>query len=232
MAISTKTKEYVALTYAKYFGRTADADTISNYASIGKTSNILKQIIKDSNIEQYSVHGDDLKAEVHNEFQNLFSRNADNKELQKYVKVLQKGKNLPINSIVKKATKFDKDVYDNKQEIAEYVAKNGGGVFDLSKVTKTNPIKVESLTSLDDLRAKIDALPDNDGIASSFDGKTFSLTASADTGSKFVGTEKGDIYYAFDTLVGGVSTTAVNAFEIALSSTGAGVLLKLGNNSV
>ncbi|MGJ0377255.1 bluetail domain-containing putative surface protein [Aliarcobacter cryaerophilus] len=196
MAISTKTKEYVALTYAKYFGRTADADTISNYASIGKTSKILKQIIKDSNIEQYSVHGDDLKAEVHNEFQNLFSRNADNTELEKYVKVLKKGKDLPINSIVKKATKFDKDVYNNKQAIAKYVAENGGGVFDLSKVTKLNPIKVESLTSLTDLQTKIEALPENSKVPSTFDGETYILTEGVDTGKDFVGTSKNDEFVA------------------------------------
>ena len=126
MANLTKTEKYVALTYAKYFGKTATKGIIDDYVSIGKTSKILNQIIKNADIEQYKVHGDDLQAEVHKTFQNLFSRNADNKELQKYVKVLQKGKDLPINSIVKKATKFDKDVYDNKQEIAEYVAKNGG----------------------------------------------------------------------------------------------------------
>lgn len=196
MANLTKTEKYVALTYAKYFGKTATKGIIDDYVSIGKTSKILQQIISDADKEQYKVHGDDLQAEVHNTFQNLFSRNATNKELEKYVKVLEKGKDLPINSIVKKATKFDKDVYNNKQEIAEYVAKNGGAEIDLSKVTKANPIDVGSLTSLADLQAKIDALPDNDGIPSSFDGKTFTLTASSDTGSKFVGTEKGDIFKA------------------------------------
>lgn len=213
MAILTKTEKYVAETYARYFGKTADANTIKDYVSIGKTSEILKQIIKDSNIEQYSVHGDDLKAEVHNEFQNLFSRNADNTELEKYVKVLQKGKDLPINSIAKKATKFDKDVYNNKQEIAKYVAENGGGVFDLSKVTKLNPIKVESLTSLADLQAKIDALPENSKVPSTFDGETYILTEGVNTGKDFVGTSKNDEFVAkkgtwgvADTIDGGKGT--------------------------
>ena len=194
MAISTKTKEYVALTYAKYFGRTADADTISNYVSIGKTSKILKQIIEDADIEQYNVHGNDLQAEVHNEFQNLFSRNATNKELEKYVKVLQKGKNLPINSIVKKASKFDNDVYKNKQEIAKFVAENGGAVVDLSKVTKANLIDVKSLASLTDLQSKIDALPENSNVPSAFDGKAFMLTEGVDSGKDFVGTAKDDLF--------------------------------------
>lgn len=180
MAILTKTEKYVAETYARYFGKTADANTIKDYVSIGKTSKILQQIIEDADIAQYNVHGNDLQAEVHNEFQNLFSRNATNKELEKYVKVLQKGKNLPINSIVKKASKFDKDVYKNKQEIAKFVAENGGGVFDLSKVTKLNPIKVESLTSLTDLQTKIDALPENSKVPSTFDGETHILTTGVD----------------------------------------------------
>ncbi len=191
MANLTKTEKYVALTYAKYFGKTATKGIIDDYVSIGKTSKILNQIIQDADIEQYKIHGDNLQAEVHNTFQNLFSRNADNKELQKYVKVLQKGKNLPINSIVKKATKFDKDVYKNKQAIAEYVAKNGGGVFDLSKVTKANPINVESLTSLTDLQARIDALPENDFVPTVFDGQSYNLTDGLDN---LPGTNKNDIF--------------------------------------
>lgn len=191
MANLTKTKKYVALTYAKYFGKTATKGIIDDYVSIGKTSKILNQIIKDADIEQYKVHGDDLQAEVHNTFQNLFSRNADNKELQKYVKVLQKGKDLPINSIVKKATKFDKDVYNNKQAIAEYVDEKGGAEIDLSKVTKANPIDVKSLTSLTDLQAKIDALPENDFVPTAFDGKSYNL---ADGQDNFTGTNKNDIF--------------------------------------
>lgn len=213
MAISTKTKEYIALEYAKYFGRTATESIIDYYGSIGKTSKILNQIIKDADIEQYKVHGDDLQAEVHNTFQNLFSRNADNKELQKYVKVLQKGKNLPINSIVKKATKFDKDVYNNKQEIAKFVAKNGGGVFDLSKVTKANPIDVKSLTSLTDLQTKIDALPENSNVPSTFDGETYMLTAGVNTGKDFVGTEKGDVFNAVDNTSGFATWTIADSID-------------------
>lgn len=213
MAISTKTKEYIALEYAKYFGRTADKGIIDYYGSIGKTSKILNQIIKDADIEKYSVHGDDLQAEVHNVFQNLFSRKADNKELQKYVKVLQKGKNLPINSIVKKATKFDKDVYENKKAIAEYVYKNGGGVFDLSKVTKANPIDVKSLTSLTDLQTKIDALPENSNVPSTFDGETYILTEGVDSGKKFVGTAKNDLFTADDTVAAKVVTSLADSLD-------------------
>lgn len=205
MANLTKTEKYVALTYAKYFGKTATKGIIDDYVSIGKTSKILDQIIKDADIEQYKVHGDDLQAEVHNTFQNLFSRNADNKELQKYVKVLQKSKNLPINSIVKKATKFDKDVYNNKQEIAEYVYKNGGEVFDLSKVTKANLIDVGSLTSLTDLQAKIDALPENDFVPTVFDGQSINLTDGQDN---FTGTNKNDIFTGSSSTAGSKLDTA------------------------
>ena len=160
---------------------------------LGKTSKILQQIRDDANIEQYNVHGNDLQAEVHNAFQNLFSRNAFNIELEKYVKVLQKSKNLPINSIVKKVSKFDKDVYENKQEIAKFVFVKGGAVkeFDLSKVTKANPIDVKSLASLDDLEAEIGKLPDNDFVPTVFDGLSYNLTDGQDN---LPGTNKNDIF--------------------------------------
>lgn len=66
-----------------------------------------------------------------------FGRNADKIEMNKYKKVVEKGKNLPINSIYKSAAKTDKAVYNNKMAVAAKYAELGGkGDLDLSKISK------------------------------------------------------------------------------------------------
>ena len=103
---------------------------------------------------------------------------------------------LPINSIVKSAAKTDKKVYDNKKAVALKNAELGGAELDLSKISKDNLIDLKTVTTLADLQAKVAALPDNSGVPSSFDGKTFVLTTSVDTGKDFVGTAKNDEFIA------------------------------------
>lgn len=204
MAILTKTEKYVAETYAKYFGRAADADTIKAYGlkengKAEKASVILANIIAAADAEKTGLEIDEF---VNNAFQNLFGRNANTKEMSKYSKVVDAGKDLPINAIVKSAVKADKDVYNNKLEVAAKYAELGGkGDLDLSKISKGNLIKdIKTVTKLDDLLAKYEALAGNsNGIPSSFDGKTFILTEGVDAGKDFTGTNKGDLFIADNT---------------------------------
>jgi S-layer protein len=199
--IMTKSQiKFVVESYAKYFGRAADADKIDYYGlkengKAEKASEILKNIIADADAEKAELSTSDF---VNNAFQNLFGRNATTKEMNKYSKVIDAGKNLPINSIVKSAAKVDKDVYNNKLEVAAKYAELGGkGDLDLSKISKGNLIKdIKTVTTLADLQAKYVALADNSGIPSSFDGKTFFLTTGVDAGKDFIGTNKGDLFTA------------------------------------
>lgn len=192
----TKNEKYIVDMYVRYFGRAADAATIANYAADKKTSVILKNIIADADAEKAELSTSDF---VNNAFQNLFGRNATTKEMNKYSKVIEKGKNLPINSIVKSAAKADKAVYNNKKAVAlKYAELGGTEQLDLSKISKGNLIDLKTVTTLADLQAKVDALPENNGVPSSIDGKTYILTASIDSGKDFVGTSKNDLFLAVD----------------------------------
>ncbi|WP_066358724.1 beta strand repeat-containing protein [Aliarcobacter cryaerophilus] len=202
----TKNEKYIVDMYVRYFGRAADAATIADYAADKKTSVILKNIIADADAEKSDL---DTEAFVNNAFQNLFGRNATTKEMNKYSKVIEKGKNLPINSIYKSAAKADKDVYKNKLEVAAKYAELGGkGDFDLSKISKGNSIDLKTITTLADLDAAIAALPENSSVPSAFDGKTYNLTTGVDT---LTGTNKDDTFLA---------TNAETQFSIADSIDG------------
>ena len=193
MAKLTKNEEYVAKMYFSYFGKAADADTIKAYGlkengKSEKASVILRNIIDDADVEKNDLSTKDF---VNNAFQNLFGRNATTKEMNKYSKVVDKGNDLPINSIVKSAAKTDKAVNKNKLEVAAKYADLGGkGDLDLSKISKGNTVDLNKVFTLTDLTNAIEKLADNSGIPSSFDGKTFVLTESVDAGKDFTGTTK------------------------------------------
>lgn len=204
--IMTKSqKEFVVKSYAKYFGRAADADTIKYYGEkdngkAEKASKVLNNIITDAGVYK----GDIPDKQVVNEaFQNLFGRDAYTTEMNKYIKFVEKGKDLPINSIVKSAAKTDKAVYNNKMAVAVRYAELGGkGDLDLSKISKGNLIDLnflKTVTKADDLKAKVYDLPEISGVPSAFDGKTYTLTTDIDSGKKFVGTSKNDLFIADDT---------------------------------
>lgn len=176
--------------YVRYFGRAADAQTIASYAEHKKTSVILKNIIADADAEKDL----DTTEFVNNAFQNLFGRKANTKEMNKYSKVIEKGKNLPINSIVKSAAKADKAVYNNKKAVAlKYAELGGTKELDLSKISKGNLVDLNKVFTLTDLTNAIENLADNSGIPSAFDGKAFILTTGADP---ITGTAKNDIFVA------------------------------------
>ncbi len=234
----TKNEKYIVDMYVRYFGRAADAATIATYAEDKKTSVILKNIIADADAEKAELSTSDF---VNNAFQNLFGRNATTKDMNKYSKVVEKGKDLPINSIVKSAAKADKAVYDNKIAVANKNAELGGAELDLSKISKGNLIDLNFLntvTKAADLKAKVDALADNSGIPSSFDGKTFFLTTGVDAGKDFTGTNKGDLFIAdnsvtvktsaADTLDGGKGVDTFKLYDDATGTT-AGSLPTLKN---
>lgn len=208
MAKLTKNEEYIVDMYVRYFGRAADTATIATYAEDKKTSVILKNIIADADAEKGQIETADF---VNNAFQNLFGRIANTKEMNKYSKVIDAGKDLPINSIVKSAAKTDKKVYDNKKAVAlKYAELGGTEQLDLSKISKDNIIELNFLntvTKAADLKAKVGALPGNSGVPSSFDGKTFVLTTSVDTGKDFVGTAKNDEFIASDAGLNGTTPT-------------------------
>lgn len=187
--------KFVVESYAKYFGRAADAQTIKDYGlkengKSEKASTILKNIIADADAEKAELSTSDF---VNNAFQNLFGRNATTKEMNKYSKVVDAGKDLPINAIVKAAKKADKGVYDNKIAVANKNAELGGAELDLSKISKSNTVDLNFLntvTKAADLKAKIDALPENSNVPSAFDGKAFVLTTGVDN---ITGTAKNDL---------------------------------------
>lgn len=198
-------KEFVVKSYAKYFGRAADADTIKYYGEkdngkAEKASKVLNNIITDAGVYK----GDIPDKQVVNEaFQNLFGRDAYTTEMNKYIKFVEKGKDLPINSIVKSAAKTDKAVYNNKMAVAVKYAELGGkGDLDLSKISKGNLIELNFLntvTKAADLKAKVYDLPENSGVPSAFDGETIILTTNVDTGKDFVGTAKDDTFLSSST---------------------------------
>lgn len=206
----TKNEKYIVDMYVRYFGRAADAATIATYAEDKKTSVILKNIIADADAEKAELSTSDF---VNNAFQNLFGRNATTKEMNKYSKVIEKGKNLPIQSIVKSATKTDKAVYDNKIAVANKNAELGGAELDLSKISKGNTVDLNKVFTLTDLTNAIGNLADNSGIPSSFDGKTFVLTTGVDAGKDFTGTNKGDLFIADNSVAGTVNASAADTLD-------------------
>lgn len=168
--------KFVAESYAKYFGRAPGADEIDYYGlkdngEAEKASKVLTNIIDDADVYKGNIPDEQY---VNEAFQNLFGRDAYRKEINKYKKFVEKGKDLPINSIVKKASKTDKAVYDNKMAVAVKYAELGGkGYLDLSKISKGNLVDLNKVDTLTDLDNAIHKLGDNSGIPSSFDGKTF-----------------------------------------------------------
>ncbi len=207
----TKNEKYIVDMYVRYFGRAADAAKIATYAEDKKTSVILKNIIADADAEKAELSTSDF---VNNAFQNLFGRNATTKEMNKYSKVVDAGKDLPIQSIVKSATKTDKAVYDNKIAVAAKYAELGGkGDLDLSKISKGNTVDLNKVVTLTDLTNAIANLADNSGIPSSFDGKTFVLTEGVDTGKDFIGTNKNDLFVADNSVTGKVNGSAADTLD-------------------
>lgn len=195
MAKLTKNEKYIVEMYVRYFGKAPTKAQIDEYAEVGKPKEILNQIMGDANDAKPSnITYDDYIDSI---FQNLFGRPASGPEKTKYAKTYDKKGDLPINSIVKSAKKSDKDVYQTKKLVALLIAEEGSTTdFDLDKITNNtykkiyNPKTKKLSVDVAELKTKIDAMPDN------ANGQTFMLTASADTGSKFVGTEKGDIFKA------------------------------------
>ena len=237
--------KFVAESYAQYFGRAADADTNKVYGlkengKAEKKSVILENIIADADVEKGQIDPADF---VNNAFQNLFGRDATTKDINKYSKVIEKGENLPINSIVKSAAKTDKAVYNNKMAVAVKYAELGGkGDLDLSKISKGNTVDLNFLntvTKAADLKAKIETLADNSGIPSSFDGKTFVLTEGVDAGKDFTGTNKGDLFIAdatskitasaADTLDGGKGVDTFKVYDATGPTVGLKTLPTLKN---
>ncbi len=88
--------------------------------------------------------------------------------MNKYSKVVEKGKNLPINSIVKSAAKADKGAYEAKKAIAIMLAEQENTTnYNLDKITKdtyadvynlkTKKLLVDTIT----FRTKLEAMPEN-----------------------------------------------------------------------
>lgn len=186
--------------YVRYFGKTPTKAQIDEYAEVGKPKEILNQIMGDANDAKPSnITYDDYIDSI---FQNLFGRPASGPEKTKYAKTYDKEGVLPINSIVKSAKKSDKDVYQTKKLVALLIAEKGSTTdLDLDKITKDtykeiyNPKTKKLVGTLAEVKTIVDAMEDN------VTGQTFNLTAGVDMGSKFVGTEKGDIYYSLDALI-------------------------------
>jgi len=190
----TKNEIYIVDQYVKYFGKTADVATIAKYSAFTKASTILKEIKADADNAKTGLSTTEY---VNSVFNNLFGRNATRKEMNKYSKLVEKGKDLPINSIVKKAASNDKAVYANKLAVATQAAEKGATTsIDLSKISDTNKVTVVSSDTATDLQTKIDALPVNNFVPSTEAGQTFMLTANADT--TFAATEKADTFNSYD----------------------------------
>ena len=201
MANLTK-NEYIVDMYVRYFGKAPSVAEIAKYNKFGKPKLILTEIIGDADDSKAGLTTEEF---VNNAFQNLFGRDATTKEMNKYSKVVDKGKDLPINAIVKAAKKSDKGVYEAKKAIAIMLAeKENTTNYNLDKITKDTyadvyNLKTEKLLvdSVAQLETKIDAMPDN------VSGTTFELTTSVDT---IVGSDKGDL---FEGIVGASSTLTV-----------------------
>lgn len=180
--------------YVRYFGKAPSVAEIAKYNEFGKPKLILKEIIGDADDSKATLT---TKEFVNNAFQNLFGRDATTKEMNKYAKVVDAGKDLPINAIVKSAKKSDKGVYEAKKAIAIMLAEQGNTTnYNLDKITKDTYADVYNLKTkkllvdtVAQLETKIEAMPEN------VTGQTYTLTASTDT---FTGTEKGDVFNAYD----------------------------------
>lgn len=189
MANLTKNEKYIVDMYVRYFGKAPSVAEIAKYNEFGKPKLILKEIIGDADDSKAGLTTEEF---VNNAFQNLFGRDATTKEMNKYSKIVDKGKDLPINAIVKAAKKSDKGVYEAKKAIAIMLAeKENTTNYNLDKITKDTYADVYNLKtkkllvdSVAQLETKIDAMPDN------VSGTTFNLTAGVDMGEAFVGTEK------------------------------------------
>ncbi|MGJ0311916.1 beta strand repeat-containing protein [Aliarcobacter cryaerophilus] len=198
MAKLTKNKKYAVEMYIRYFGKTPTNAQIDEYAEFGKAKLILNEIRTDAGLKNANMSEDE---QIHDLFNNLFGRPAIDSELTKYkVKYLDKGKALPINSIIKAAKKgsSDKAVWDTKNAVALFIAEEGSKTnIDLDKITKDTykdvyDLKAKKLLvdSVTELKTKIDAMKDN------VTGQTYTLTTSVDQGAAFTGTEKSDVFYA------------------------------------
>ena len=169
----TKNEKYIVEQYVRYFGEAPSVAQIAEYADLGKQKLILAQIKGEAD----KIKPSTTVEIINSTYQNLFGRNADLKEINKYSKVVDADKDLPINSIVKSAAKADKAVYNNKKAVAlKYAELDGTEQLDLSKISKGNLVDLKTVVTLTDLNNAIDKLADNSGIPSSFDGKTFILT--------------------------------------------------------
>ena len=137
MAISKKQKEYIVEQYVRYFGKTPTNAQVDKYAEFGKAKLILNEIRTEAGLKNANMSKDE---QINDLYYNLFGRPALDSELTKYkVKYLDKGKDLPINSIIKAAKKgsSDKAVYDTKKAVALLIAEEGSTTnIDLDKITK------------------------------------------------------------------------------------------------
>src|SRR5574344_1512656 len=134
MAKLTKNENYIVDMYVRYFGKTPTDAQIAEYADLGKPKLILAQIRGEADDAKTGMSSEEI---VNSIFQNLFGRDASTKELNKYSKMVDNGKNLPINAIVKNAKPSDKKVYQTKKAVAELVATEGSTTnYDLDKITK------------------------------------------------------------------------------------------------
>lgn len=194
----TKNKKYAVEMYIRYFGKTPTNAQIAEYAEFGKAKLILNEIRTDAGLKNANMSKDE---QINDLFINLFGRAAIDSELTKYkVKYLDKGKDLPINSIIKAAKKgsSDKAVWNTKKLVALLIAEEGSTTdFDLDKITKDTYAEIFdgkklTITTVAQLEAKGEIMPDI------FNGQTFMLNAGVDTGKDFVGTAKNDEFYAID----------------------------------
>ena len=122
MANLTKNEKYIVDMYVRYFGKAPSVAEIAKYNDFKTPKLILKEIIGDADDSKATLT---TKEFVNNAFQNLFGRDATTKEMNKYSKVVDKGKDLPINAIVKAAKKDDKGVFEAKKAFAIKLAEDG-----------------------------------------------------------------------------------------------------------
>lgn len=223
MANLTKNEKYIVDMYVRYFGKAPSVAEIAKYNEFGKPKLILKEIIGDADDSKAGLTTEEF---VNNAFQNLFGRDATTKEMNKYSKVVDKGKDLPINAIVKAAKKSDKGVYEAKKAIAIMLAEKDNATIynNLDKITKDTYANVYDLKakkllvdSVAQLETKIEEMPDN------VSGTIFNLTASIDT---LVGTEKSDLFNAnnttltaLDSIDGGLGNDTLNILAAAALDT-------------
>ncbi len=237
MANLTKNEKYIVDMYVRYFGEVPSVAEIAKYNAFGKQKLILEKISGDAKASKAGLTTEEI---VNSAYQNLFGRDANEKEMNKYSKVVDKGKDLPINAIVKSAKKDDKGVFEAKKAIAIMLAEQKITTnYDLDKITKdtyavvydlkTKKLLVDSVKQLED---KIDAIPDN-GSTPNVPSETFTLTTSA-TGDSLVGTEKSDLFNAttLNTLQSNdvlLDTTTTDSDILNATVTGSTVKAKIQN---